>query len=432
MKDLIYVVGIVKWYGGYNNKTDRENNFGFIESMTGEDIFIHKNEIKSNYSLSKDNIVIFKVGIRDYKKFAKNVSIPSKDIDSFKLFFQILPEYELEFGDFFKRYTFNSFKKSLLNEHILEKLTEDEFCEILPKAIKRDKQDISPYRSNDFEEFLPKAIISDNQDISPFYSDDFFKAIDTFITIKNEINKNLSSLICSNLDDRSITVLLNSSKRDTYLSNSEIKRKVLEISCNSDFRFNNNAIFTLIKYGIFNYETFIYDSSFINYAFEHFDDNLKFFEIINLNIKKDDIAMNKFLNAIRGTKNWVEIFYLPILKLSINDVLTKHFSISLIPPLVIRDNEFNIFEYILSLEDKLRETLIDQDFDSIPVSIQLALILNNIELPKDKLNKNKNELRDILGKYIRDSQSISSELLKRILNIVFKDINKYIRNLYFK
>jgi len=36
------VLATVKWFGGHNNRTGRENAFGFAESITGDDIFIHK------------------------------------------------------------------------------------------------------------------------------------------------------------------------------------------------------------------------------------------------------------------------------------------------------------------------------------------------------------------------------------------------------
>lgn len=37
-------LGIVKWFGGYNSKTESENKYGFIEDSAGVDIFLHLNE----------------------------------------------------------------------------------------------------------------------------------------------------------------------------------------------------------------------------------------------------------------------------------------------------------------------------------------------------------------------------------------------------
>ena len=74
-----FQLGLVKWFGGYNKQKERENDFGFIES-SGEDIFIHKNEINSGEDLDDDELVFFEVGDKKGKKFAKNLYRPEKDI----------------------------------------------------------------------------------------------------------------------------------------------------------------------------------------------------------------------------------------------------------------------------------------------------------------------------------------------------------------
>lgn len=36
--------GIVKWFGGYNKAKDTENKFGFLESVSGRDVFLHQSQ----------------------------------------------------------------------------------------------------------------------------------------------------------------------------------------------------------------------------------------------------------------------------------------------------------------------------------------------------------------------------------------------------
>ncbi len=35
-----WYMGNVLWFGGYNSKTDRENNFGFLLSENGNELFL--------------------------------------------------------------------------------------------------------------------------------------------------------------------------------------------------------------------------------------------------------------------------------------------------------------------------------------------------------------------------------------------------------
>ena len=36
--------GFIKWFGGFNNKTGRENNFGFVTSNDGTEFYLHRND----------------------------------------------------------------------------------------------------------------------------------------------------------------------------------------------------------------------------------------------------------------------------------------------------------------------------------------------------------------------------------------------------
>lgn len=51
--------GAVKWIGGFNKKTNRENAFGFIESIAGEDIFVHKASFREGATAVEGDKVSF-------------------------------------------------------------------------------------------------------------------------------------------------------------------------------------------------------------------------------------------------------------------------------------------------------------------------------------------------------------------------------------
>jgi len=53
--------GLVKWFGGYNFQKEKENDYGFIQSMSDGDVFIHKNEIKSEGSLDEGDLIFFEI-----------------------------------------------------------------------------------------------------------------------------------------------------------------------------------------------------------------------------------------------------------------------------------------------------------------------------------------------------------------------------------
>lgn len=87
-------IGIIKWFGGYNPKIDKFNDFGFIAREGKEDIYFNKNHIHCNVSeLVKGRIVTFEEGL-NYKnrklqavkvnllKDEENIDVLKKSIQS--------------------------------------------------------------------------------------------------------------------------------------------------------------------------------------------------------------------------------------------------------------------------------------------------------------------------------------------------------------
>jgi len=71
-----YGTGVIKWLGGFNKKTGKENDFGFIETKTGE-VFFHKSNVLSPWEqLSASMLVMFRcVKSRGGKMAASEVGV---------------------------------------------------------------------------------------------------------------------------------------------------------------------------------------------------------------------------------------------------------------------------------------------------------------------------------------------------------------------
>ncbi|MCS4293765.1 cold shock CspA family protein [Comamonas sp. BIGb0152] len=73
--------GTVKWFGGLNNKTGRENHFGFISDLNGKDIFLHKGEWLGACQPAEGQLVTYLQQERDDKFSAHQ----AESLDSAKI-----------------------------------------------------------------------------------------------------------------------------------------------------------------------------------------------------------------------------------------------------------------------------------------------------------------------------------------------------------
>lgn len=66
-------LGKVKWFGGSNSKTGRDNDYGFIVIEDKESVFVHKSSLKNCSSLNEDNLVLFTKKVEKKGLAADNV-----------------------------------------------------------------------------------------------------------------------------------------------------------------------------------------------------------------------------------------------------------------------------------------------------------------------------------------------------------------------
>lgn len=63
-----WYLGNVLWYGGLNNKTGKENQFGFLKSESRAELFFHKSDIVGSQLPVEDSPVLFREGVGKHCK----------------------------------------------------------------------------------------------------------------------------------------------------------------------------------------------------------------------------------------------------------------------------------------------------------------------------------------------------------------------------
>ena len=114
-------IGVVKWFGGYNYKIGKENNYGFIESLLGEDLYIHKNNLNNCDFLLEKELVSFTKKRKVNKLEAVNVKkITLNEVNSYILAKEEFIKLLRLFPN--KKETFKNFNLFLDDEDIQKKL----------------------------------------------------------------------------------------------------------------------------------------------------------------------------------------------------------------------------------------------------------------------------------------------------------------------
>ncbi len=87
------VVGVVKWFGGYDSKRQKENNYGFAQSIDGGDVYINKAMLHHAESLDEGDLVLIDAIEGNKKKVVK----VSSEGDGFLLCYQVFHENKADF-----------------------------------------------------------------------------------------------------------------------------------------------------------------------------------------------------------------------------------------------------------------------------------------------------------------------------------------------
>ena len=114
-------IGIVKWFGGYNYKIGKKNDYGYIEPLLGKDLRVYERNLHNCNSLLEKELVSFRIKKNSTKLEAIDVKkITPNEVNSYILakeeFIKLLELFPSE------KETFKSFDLFLDDEDIQKKL----------------------------------------------------------------------------------------------------------------------------------------------------------------------------------------------------------------------------------------------------------------------------------------------------------------------
>lgn len=286
-----FVIGIVKWYGGYNSKTGVENNFGFINAMTGEDIFFHKNSIKSDHNPFDNDIVIFELMTRKGKLTATNVHIIKFEFEYLTSFASLLRKSKELYPNFFSNYVVCSSLEDLLNSEVINNLSTKDFIELLQGISSSDK-----------------------------YT---FSKINDFVTT-NGCSEPIKEILLNIVDKIEYSKILNSNNISYYLQIEKIKKMLIDKISSDIDELSNKEKCIAVEFNLADLDDLIYDLSFLDNAISNSNKEIRI-RLLN-EIKSRIIAADSF-NMIENLNKsyylWESIFVSISDKDFINELLKR-------------------------------------------------------------------------------------------------------------
>jgi len=383
-----YQLGLVKWFGGYNHQKGRENDFGFIQTMNRDDVFVHRNEIHSGIDLFDDELVVFEIGERNGKSCANNVYSVRHDTKIVETIIKLYIKFKETHTEFFDSYTFKSSFKNLLNEQFIQKADEKLFLELLLIIYDEDYQ------------FL-------------------FNKLDLFFSTKENLSGKALSLFIDNIDNFSFKAILQSSILTKYLSD-EIISEYIKVNAPSFLdQLSNLQITNLIKDNLINIESAFTNPSYINYAFENYDDHKIFFSLL-VKYSKENFQIYEL---IKNTYNWSGIFRKLVGRQSLKTLLNNGLPFNYLPHDFINKHEDNLFIYIKSLKEK--DDFFDNNIKHLPKNIVLASIIEKLLVDEDLIFLRQTELKTIIENRFREKDQDLPDYVTIALDSLFDNIDDY-------
>ena len=383
-----YQLGIVKWFGGYNHQKGRENDFGFIQSMVGEDVFVHANEIKSGGDLNEDEVIIYELGERNGKSFARNVHRPLHEPKIIESVVKLYLKKNEQYSDFFSSYTFDSSFKNLLNNDFIKISDEEGFLEFL------------------------NIVYDDNADF-------LFSKIDNYLSIKGELGMDVFQLLLDNLEIIGYKNILQSPNNQTYLADDDIRTFISENISESSENLTNSELEELISNGLLGYKDVYSNHSFIDYAYNDLDKHKELFELLKDQSERDGPTFNN----IKQTRNWYDIFKIIVGRKSLKTLLNNGLSIVCIPPNYLSEKDNELFEFVKCLDEN--DTFFTDNNESLPKNILLASIIEGLLTNQELILTRFDEIKNIIENRFRNVKQDIPQYLTSSLDALFENLNDY-------
>ncbi len=172
-------VGKIKWFGGYNRKTDSYNNYGFIGSDGRPDVYIHRREVRCPESaLQEGTPVTFEIGVNRQtgREEAKNLLLLTEETDVDVLALAVHSSDERIW-------------KPVFGEYLATLVPDDAEPLVIEKIAA-----LSSRQRSEFVRSLPKSILSFSQTVRGFLpTDEQFRLcleiLDTDTTAEQPMNR---------------------------------------------------------------------------------------------------------------------------------------------------------------------------------------------------------------------------------------------------
>lgn len=393
IEKIDYHLGLVKWFGGHNYQNGRKNDFGFIKPMNGDDVFVHKNEIKSGIDLNENEIVIFEIGERNGRTFARNVHRPSREPKVVESLLKLYLKNKEKYSDFFDSSSLKSSFKSLLDDDFIQNSDENIFLDFLLN-------------------------IFDNN-----YSF-FFNKIDDYLSIKGELDSSIFETLLDNLEQIGYRQILQSDNKSIYLSNEKIREFISSTLAETPDQMNNNEISDLIYHGLLSYDDFLSNTSFIDFAYENEEDHKELFDLLRTQAKENI----EVYQTIKETRNCNEIFRRIIGRKAIKTLLDDGISLSLLPTEYVKEQEESLYKYINNLQVDERNRLFSDNIELIPQNILFVSLISGILENQDQVLSYTQKIRSIIEKKFRDNTENLPDYVNLVLDSLFDNINEYLKN----
>ena len=398
-----YQIGIVKWFGGFIRQRQRENDFGFIQSMTSEDIYVHKTAVTKKSNLKENDIVIFELKVDGDRKSAVNAFLGASDLN---LLLNIYNSNKENYLDFFSSSTFENSVKGILHPSYLAHSDESDLLDV----------------------------------IKTFLSKNFFSYIDMYISEKGELSENLIQFTSENYSNIKARSILRSENVSKFLSHKKIADLIkdeLEASVNRSSSspeeiaslvlddLNEEEISILINNKVFKAKSFIANPNYINYCFENIDDHSAFFKLL----KKESNDNLSIYESIKGTENHYEIFKLLMGRKKIKSILKNGLPLDLVPHELANQQDDSIYQFIDELTGQKQKDFIDTNIDSLPKEIITALILSNIITDDEHINSYHSTIYSVINEKLTDESSDECPIyLNDTVDIFLSNDNEILTN----
>ena len=197
-----YEIGIIKNYGEKDFITERKKSYGFILTLSFEDLYLHKKDLQDK-STKKDDIVIFKYGKNEKGKVAKNIITLKVNQVSLKSLIYFIDKFYKSNSSFFQSKQISKLIQAFISNGFIKNIDENVYLKLLAIYNGQDKLNL----------------------------------IDNYITINEKITNNLIVILEKSLNNGSIEQFLKLKNKDTFLNYTQIKNKLEKIPKYIEFKY---------------------------------------------------------------------------------------------------------------------------------------------------------------------------------------------------